>query len=276
MSLHPPVVGIVADFRLLEPHMFHCVGHKYVSAVAQGSNVLPIVLPALADKSEFDAILELVDGLMFTGSPSNVAPRHFNEEVPSEQLGALLDEDRDGTTLPLIRLAIERAIPVLGLCRGFQEINVALGGSLYQEVHKQPGFADHRENEDDELDVQYAPSHPVTFTPGGMLARMTGVSESVVNSLHGQGVNRLAAGLVVEARAPDGLVEAFSVANAASFAFAVQWHPEWRFEVNPVSQAIFRSFGAACLERRERRHKPVADAPTISHRSGANSARTPS
>ncbi len=273
MSMHPPVVGIVADFRLLEPHMFHCVGHKYVSAVAFGSDALPILLPALAAKSDFDAILDLVDGLMFTGSPSNVAPRHFDEEVPSEQLGAMLDEDRDATTLPLIRLAIERAIPVLGLCRGFQEINVALGGSLYQEVHKQPGFADHRENEDDELDMQYAPSHPVSFTPGGKLAQMTGVTESVVNSLHGQGINRLAPGLTVEARAPDGLIEAFSVADAATFAFAVQWHPEWRFEVNPVSQAIFKSFGAACRERRDRRHKVLTDTTTISHRTGANSAR---
>jgi putative glutamine amidotransferase len=273
MSMHPPVVGIVADFRLLEPHMFHCVGHKYVSAVAFGSDALPILLPALAAKSDFDAILDLVDGLMFTGSPSNVAPRHFDEEVPSEQLGAMLDEDRDATTLPLIRLAIERAIPVLGLCRGFQEINVALGGSLYQEVHKQPGFADHRENEDDELDMQYAPSHPVSFAPGGKLAQMTGVTESVVNSLHGQGINRLAPGLTVEARAPDGLIEAFSVADAATFAFAVQWHPEWRFEVNPVSQAIFKSFGAACRERRDRRHKVLTDTTTISHRTGANSAR---
>jgi putative glutamine amidotransferase len=253
--------------------MFHCVGHKYVSAVAFGSDALPILLPALAAKSDFDAILDLVDGLMFTGSPSNVAPRHFDEEVPSEQLGAMLDEDRDATTLPLIRLAIERAIPVLGLCRGFQEINVALGGSLYQEVHKQPGFADHRENEDDELDMQYAPSHPVSFTPGGKLAQMTGVTESVVNSLHGQGINRLAPGLTVEARAPDGLIEAFSVADAATFAFAVQWHPEWRFEVNPVSQAIFKSFGAACRERRDRRHKVLTDTTTISHRTGANSAR---
>jgi putative glutamine amidotransferase len=272
MSMHPPVVGIVADFRLLEPHMFHCVGHKYVSAVAQGSEVLPILLPALAAKSDFDAVLELVDGLMFTGSPSNVAPHHFNEDVPSEQLAALLDEKRDGTTLPLIRLAIERAIPVLGLCRGFQEINVALGGSLYQEVHKVPGLSDHRENEDDELDLQYAPSHPVFFTPGGKLARMTGVTESVVNSLHGQGVNRLADGLVVEARAPDGLVEAFSVANAPALAVAVQWHPEWRFDVNPVSQAIFRSFGAACRERRERRSNAVAETTPISQRSGASSA----
>ena len=273
MSMHPPVVGIVADFRLLEPHMFHCVGHKYVSAVAQGSEVLPILLPALAAASDFDAILDLVDGLMFTGSPSNVAPHHFKQQVPSEQLAAMLDEDRDGTTLPLIRLAVERAIPILGLCRGFQEINVALGGSLYQEVHKEAGFFDHRENEDDELDAQYAPSHAVSFTPGGKLALMTGVTDSEVNSLHGQGINRLAAGLVVEARAPDGLVEAFSVADSAAFAFAVQWHPEWRFEVNPVSQAIFKAFGAACRDRREQRSRPVADATPISHRSGARSAR---
>jgi putative glutamine amidotransferase len=252
MDSQAPVVGIVADFRILNRHPFHCVGNKYVQAIAEGSHVLPVILPALADRSDFKAILGLVDGFLFTGSPSNVAPRHYGEELP-DHLVEMIDEVRDATSLPLIRMAIDAGVPVLGLCRGFQEINVALGGSLHQEVHNVPGFLDHRENEDDELEQQYAPSHPVQFTPGGFLSKLTGLNTAEVNSLHGQGVDRLAAGLQVEARAPDGLVEAFTVEGADTFALALQWHPEWRFEVNPVSQAIFRAFGEACRDRRRRR-----------------------
>jgi len=268
--MHPPVVGIVADFRLLNRHPFHCIGNKYVQAVAEGSSALPVLLPALAERSDFEAILALVDGLMFTGSPSNVAPEHYGSTLAAEHLAGDLDHQRDATTLPLIRMAIERGVPLLGLCRGMQEINVALGGSLHQEVHHVTGFLDHRENDEAELEVQYAPSHPVAFTAGGLLARITGVAGAEVNSLHGQGVDRLAAGLVLEAVAPDGLVEAFSVEGARAFAMAVQWHPEWRFEVNPVSQSIFRAFGVACRERRElKAHAGLAQTPLQSHRAGA-------
>jgi putative glutamine amidotransferase len=255
MDSQAPVVGIVADYRMLNRHPFHCVGNKYIQAVAEGSHLLPVILPALAARSDFDAILSLVDGLLFTGSPSNVAPRHYGEELP-DHLVELIDEDRDATSLPLIRRAIDAGIPILGLCRGFQEINVALGGSLHQEVHKVPGFLDHREDEDDELEQQYAPSHIVNFTSGGLLSKLTGTEVSEVNSLHGQGVDRLAPGLIVEAKAPDGLVEAFTVERARAFALALQWHPEWRFEVNPVSQAIFAAFGEACGAYRANKARP--------------------
>jgi putative glutamine amidotransferase len=264
MSVHPPVVGLVADFRLLPPHLFHVVGNKYVVAAASAAKTLPLIIPALAESSDFEAILALVDGLLFTGSPSNVAPDIYGSTLPGEHLADQLDHERDATTLPLIREAIKRGIPVLGLCRGFQEINVAMGGTLHQEVHEVPGFFDHRENEDDELDKQYAPSHPVTFTGGGLLAALTGLSDTLVNSLHGQGVDRLAPGLSVEAIAPDGLVEAFRVTDAKGFALAVQWHPEWRFEVNPVSIAIFEAFGDACrsFKAQKARAQAVIDPPT--------------
>jgi putative glutamine amidotransferase len=271
MNTYPPVVGIVADFRVLNRHPFHCIGNKYVQAVAEGSAALPILLPALAAKTDFDAILELVDGLLFTGSPSNVAPDQYGTTLAADHLADDLDQERDATTLPLIRLAIARGIPVLGLCRGMQEINVALGGTLHQQVHHVVGLLDHREPDDAELEVQYAPSHPVHFTSGGKLAAMTGLAGAEVNSLHGQGVDQLAPGLSVEARAPDGLVEAFSVDAALSFALAVQWHPEWRFEINPVSQSIFRAFGASCRERREDKARAsFAETPLQSHRAGAS------
>lgn len=253
MKTRLPLVGIVADFRILSRHPFHCVGNKYVEAVAFGAQTLPVLLPALAERTDYDAVLDLVDGLLFTGSPSNVAPERYGSEIASAELAETMDHARDATTLPLIRRALEWGVPVLGLCRGFQEINVALGGTLHQEVHEVDGLNDHRENEEADLEEQYGPSHPVAFTAGGLLERLTGTHQAVVNSLHGQGVARLAPGLAVEARAPDGLVEAFRPEKAPGFMLAVQWHPEWRYQENPVSVAIFSAFGEACRARQRAR-----------------------
>ncbi len=239
--------------RLLGRHPFHCVGNKYVEAVAIGADTTPVLLPALAGRFNLEAALHLVDGLLFTGSPSNVAPSHYGAELSGEHLADFLDPARDDTTLPLIRAAVAREIPILGLCRGCQEINVACGGTLHQEVHFVPGFNDHREDESAPLDEQYAASHMVHFEKGGLLERLAGRSEAMVNSLHGQGVDRLAPGMIVEARAPDGLIEAFRIEGARTFALAVQWHPEWRFDSNPLSIAIFREFGEACRQRQARR-----------------------
>jgi putative glutamine amidotransferase len=146
-------------------------------------------------------------------------------------------------------MAVARGLPVLGVCRGFQEINVALGGTLHQAVHDVPGFYDHRENSSVSLDEQYGPVHGVEFTPGGLLHTLTGMQGARVNSLHGQGVERLAPGLAVEARAPDGLIEAFRLERTEAFLLGVQWHPEWSFRNDPLSIAIFRAFGAACRAR---------------------------
>jgi putative glutamine amidotransferase len=253
MSDFPPVVGLVADLRLLSQHPFHCVGNKYVEAVGIGANTIPVILPALADRFNLEAALELVDGLLFTGSPSNVAPEHYGATLSGAHLADFLDPARDATTLPLLRAAVAKGIPVLGLCRGCQEINVAFGGTLHQEVHVVPGLTDHREDEDAPLEDQYAASHVVQFAPGGMLERLAKAGQARVNSLHGQGVDRLAPGMIVEATAPDGLIEAFRIGSAASFALAVQWHPEWRFESNPLSVAIFTEFGNACREHQARR-----------------------
>jgi len=179
-----------------------------------------------------------------------VHPRHFGETVHDAALP--LDPERDRWTLPLIRCALDLGVPLLGICRGFQEVNVALGGSLHQAVHEQPGHRDHRDAPDAALDVAYGPAHPVEVASGGLLARITGRTHFDVNSLHGQGVHRLATGLRVEARAPDGLVEAFSVPASGAFALCVQWHPEWQPDANPVSKALFEAFGAACERHRDR------------------------
>ena len=152
------------------------------------------------------------------------------------------------TSLPLIDKALARGTPVFAICRGFQELNVALGGTLHQRVHEVPGYHSHKENPADPLDKQYAPSHPVSLMDGGLLRKLAGAPTVMVNSLHSQAVARLARGVTVEAVADDGLVEAFQVDGAKSFALAVQWHPEWKVTQNNFSKAIFEAFGDACRD----------------------------
>ncbi len=241
-----PIIGVPADRRMVDPHPFHMVGEKYLHALVEGSNGLPLIIPALGDSLESDDILASVDGLLFTGSPSNVEPHHYAGE-PSEP-GTLHDPNRDALTLPLAKRAIEKGVPVLALCRGHQELNVVLGGTLHQEVHEVPGLANHREDPDDPLDVQYGPSHTVNLVEGGILHGLAGTTTVMVNSLHSQGVAKLANGVSVEAVSDDGLIEAFNVDSVPGFALSIQWHPEWQFAQNEFSVAIFRTFGDACRQ----------------------------
>jgi len=241
-----PRVGLPTDHKQIGAHPFLAVGEKYVRAVVDGAGCLPLLVPTLDPVLPLRQLLDGLDGLLLTGAVSNIEPHHYSDESSYE--GNLLDPRRDATNLPLIPLAIEMGVPLLAICRGFQEVNVAFGGSLYQKVHEQPGFMDHRENKDDPLDVQYGPAHDVALVPGGLLATLVGDTQVTVNSLHGQGVRRLGEGLVVEAQAPDGLIEAFRH-DGPAFMLAVQWHPEWKVTENPFYLAIFRAFGDACRAR---------------------------
>jgi putative glutamine amidotransferase len=225
----------------------HAAQNKYVNAVVLGARCMPLILPALAELTDMEAVLHVADGIMLTGSASNVQADLYGQPIRNPALP--LDIARDATTLPLIRAAVKRGIPLLGICRGFQEINVALGGTLHQAVQELPGMMDHRDREDDSLEVQYGPAHPIRITPGGKFAEMLGHPEEImVNSLHGQGIDQLAPGLTVEAVAHDGLVEAYTVGSAHGFTLAVQWHPEWRITENPDSMKMFLAFGNACRE----------------------------
>ena len=246
-----PVVGITACRSDLEGRIHHIVQEKYVTATSAAAGALPLLVPAIGRTIANDDLLDSIDGLLLTGSPSNVLPRHYAE--PPSRPGTLHDPHRDETTLPLVHRCIERAIPLLAVCRGFQEVNVAFGGTLHQHVHELPGMLDHRRPEVPDIDGQYAPAHPVAPAVGGMLHRLVRRREFEVNSLHSQGVARLGDGLVVEARSPDGLIEAMSVEGCASFALAIQWHPEWNALKDPVSRAIFAAFGAACREHARQR-----------------------
>jgi putative glutamine amidotransferase len=246
MAAVRPLIGIPADRRMLGLHPFHAVGDKYARAVLEAAGGLPLLIPALAEELGMDELLGRLDGLMFTGSPSNVEPHHYSG--PPSDPGTLHDPARDATTLPLIRKAVAAGVPVLGICRGFQEMNVAFGGTLHQKVHELAGRLDHREDLNDELDVQYGPAHEVTLEPGGVLRGLAEQDRVAVNSLHSQGIDRLGDGLLVEATAPDGLIEAFRVQHARNFALAVQWHPEWKVMSNSFSRALFAAFGSAARD----------------------------
>jgi putative glutamine amidotransferase len=241
-----PVIGVPADRRIIDPHPFHMVGEKYLQALIDGAGAVPFIIPVLAEHLDWHDVIREIDGLFLTGSPSNVEPRHYGGE-PSTP-GTWHDPHRDAATLPLARKALEIGMPLLAVCRGFQELNVVLGGTLHQKVHEVPGYKRHKENPEDPVEVQYAPAHDVTLVEGGLLHALAGAVSMKVNSLHSQGVARLAEGVTVEAVADDGLIEAFRVDSAPGFALAVQWHPEWQVTRNSFSMAIFEAFGSACRE----------------------------
>ena len=255
MTKPPSLVWLPADHRLLgrdgNTMPFLVLGDKYARAVKLNARAQPVMFP-LADAGDIEVLLSLVDGVMLTGSPSNVHPSHFGAAVTDTALP--LDADRDALTLALVKACIANAVPLLGICRGFQEINVALGGSLHQQVHAIHGMQDHRESPDGPYEAQYAPSHPIRFVPGSILATWVDTKTAHVNSVHGQGIDRLAQGLHALAHAEDGLVEAFEVKHAKAFALAVQWHPEWKTSDDPFYSAIFKAFGDACDVRRNQRH----------------------
>ncbi len=233
---------------MIGPQAYHLVGEKYLIAALDAAGAIPVIVPAIGRELNMDGLFDSLHGLLFMGSPSNVEPHRYQGEPSSE--GTLHDPHRDETTLPLIPRAVAAGVPVLGICRGFQEFNVAFGGTLWQKLQEVPGFLDHREQPELPLEMQYAPAHEISLTPGGLLQRLAGGAGSVrVNSLHSQGVRELGKGLSVEARASDGVIEAFRVSAARQFALAVQWHPEWQVMNNEFSKALFAEFGAACRER---------------------------
>ena len=245
-----PLIGIPVCVREQDGHPFHMVGEKYITGVGLGAGGLPLLIPALGDAFDHRDLVRRLDGLLVTGSPSNVAVDLYGG--PPDRADSPQDPKRDATTLPLIRAAVEDGLPLFCICRGIQELNVAFGGTLHTRVHEQPDTFDHRAPAGD-VDFRYGPRHPVDLVPDGEIARLVGSRQIEVNSLHWQAIDRLGDGLVVEGRAPDGVVEAVRVRDARSFALGVQWHPEWKVLQNPVSVALFRAFGDAARRRAEQR-----------------------
>jgi len=262
-----PLIGISSCVRLVEDRPYHTVGQKYIAGLMEGCSALPVMIPAfglpadgIAGGLDLPGLVGRLDGLMLTGSPSNVEPHHYGG--PAAYEGCKADPARDATTLPLIREALRQGLPLFAICRGLQELNVALGGTLHQKLWEVQGREDHRMLKDVSEDERYAPRHTIACAPDGLLAGMAqrlGLDpESVpVNTLHGQAVDRLADGLTLEAVAPDGTIEAARVTAAPaigldrvdSFALAVQWHPEWKVRDYPFYAALFEAFGVAAQAR---------------------------
>lgn len=250
VSKKTAVIGVTACLRNHEGWDWHSVQEKYVRAVTDAMGLEAVILPSLAPKN-LPALIERLDGILFTGSPSNVLPSYY--QGPASREGVLHDPARDALTMPLIPMAVESAVPIFGICRGFQEINVAMGGTLFQHLEEQPGRFDHRAPKDKSHEEQYAPAHKVRLMGNGWLRGLIGRDEIMVNSLHGQGIDQLAPRLIKEAEAEDGTVEAVRIADSPAFAFAVQWHPEWKAQENHESMRLFSAFKEAALARASKR-----------------------
>lgn len=238
-----PLVGLPADTYEKDGFLFHSLGDKYVRALTDVADVEPVMIPSLIDVSNIDGLLNHFDGLLMTGAVSNVHPPHYGETPTADH--EPYDHNRDAITLKLIKAVIARGIPLFCICRGFQELNVVMGGTLETELQRGEGRLDHRAAKSPDVNVRYAPSHAVAITKGGLLEHMLGKRETMVNSIHRQGVKKLGDGLNVEATAPDGIIEAVSVKGARAFAFGTQWHPEYNAAKNPDSVKLFDAFGDA-------------------------------
>lgn len=261
-ELMVPHVLLSVDVIERDQDQFHVAGEKYIYGVAKAANCLPLLLPTVvvsqkSDKPDeiipddhLESLLDEFDGLVLSGSDSNICPSLYGQDKKDQP--QTFDSQRDSTVMKLIRMAIKNGVPTLGVCRGLQEINVALGGTLHQAVQEVPGHIDHRYRKDEPEEVQYGPRHGVELTPGGILSGLSDNNSIRVNSLHTQGIDQLADGLFVEAVAEDGLVEAVSLKDHP-FMLATQFHPEWHFWENPFSEAILAEFGKACMERRKKR-----------------------
>ncbi|WP_280823223.1 gamma-glutamyl-gamma-aminobutyrate hydrolase family protein [Pseudaminobacter soli (ex Li et al. 2025)] len=241
--MHQPLVAVSTDVRQFENYTWHAAPFQYLEAAIVGAGVTPVLVPNFGDRIDLDRVLDSVDGVMLTGSKSNVHPPLYGEEAT--EANGPYDLDRDATTLPLIRKAIERGVPLLAICRGIQEMNVALGGSLATEIQDREGALDHRAPVSDKQDERFAIRQKISIKPGSCLAGVFGAGEVMVNSVHRQGVDRLGGRLQVEAVAEDGTVEAVSVKDSHAFAVGVQWHPEYWVKSDSASERIFKAFGDA-------------------------------
>ena len=249
-----PIIAVTSDVRESDGYRWHAALETYLVALT-GIGATPLVLPSLGEALDLEGLLARIDGVLLTGSRSNVHPDRYGEE-PGERYEPY-DMPRDATTLRLIPLALERGVPLFALCRGLQELNVALGGTLVTEAQERPGSLDHRAPPDLTIDERFGLAHDVTFEDDSRLAKLLGAGCIRVNSLHRQAIDQLAPGLIVEARAPDGTIEAVRVADAHTFAFGVQWHPEYWASRDAPSGALFRAFGEAARERAARASESV-------------------
>lgn len=239
-----PVVGIISNSALInDTWPAHIGGVTNSQAVAEVAGCMPLIIPADPRFVSVTDLLDTCDGFLLTGGRPNVHPSEYGEdETPAH---GTFERERDAVTLPLIRACVERGQPFLGVCRGFQEVNVAMGGSLYPEIRDLPGRMNHRMPPDGTIEEKFALRHAVRFTPGGVFHRLMGAEEVMTNTLHGQGIKKPGARIVIDGTAPDSTPEALYIKDAPGFTLSVQWHPEWNAANDPVSRPLFTAFGKA-------------------------------
>ncbi len=254
------VIAIPADTRQLDGYVWHASPVQYAAAALAAADVVPLIVPAFGARDDepeiVDTVLDRVDGVLISGARSNVEPHRYG--APPDADNGPYDPDRDATSLALIRRSIDRAIPLFAICRGIQELNVALGGSLAAEIQNEAGNLDHRSPQSDDPDTRFAARHAVHIEPDGRLAAILDGQSVMVNSLHRQAIGRIAPGLDIEARAEDGVIEAVSVAQATAFALGVQWHPEYWATSDDNSRRLFEAFGDAARAHARSRGKRAA------------------
>lgn len=242
-----PVIGIIGNSYLInDEYPAHAAGTMNAQALAEVSGCQPLIVPSHPGLVCIDPLLDICDGFVFPGARANVHPEEYGEqETPAH---GTFDRDRDRLTLPLIRACVARGQPILGICRGFQEVNVAMGGTLFPEIRDLPGRDNHRMPPDGSLEEKFALRHTVTFRPGGVFHKLMGAPSVMTNTLHGQGIKHAGPRVIVDGHAPDGTPEAIYIADAPGFTLSVQWHPEWNADADPVSRPLFTAFGDACRD----------------------------
>ena len=239
------IVGIISNAYLInDQYPAHANGAMNTNAVAKVADCMALCFPADPAVSPLDELLETFDGFLLTGGRPNVHPEEYGEAATAAH-GAF-DRDRDRVALPLIRAAVDRGQPVLGLCRGFQEMAVAMGSTLHPEIRDLPGRINHRMPPDGTIEEKFALRHDVRLASDGPFARIFGTDVVTTNTLHGQGISRAGPRVRIEGWAPDDTPEAIAIDGAPGFALAVQWHPEWNAAGDPASRPLFRAFGDAC------------------------------
>ncbi|MGB6187091.1 gamma-glutamyl-gamma-aminobutyrate hydrolase family protein [Aeromonas molluscorum] len=245
-STRKPLVLMTMGSQERNGHDYQVMTHKYIKPLVEIGGCTPLLVPTCCGTEDLDSYLDLVDGVYLSGAGSNIDPALYGQ--PNLTPDKAQDRERDLFDIALVRAAIDKGLPILGICRGMQEINVALGGDIHQKVYCEPGFEDHREDPQTPPEVQYGESHMVELVEDSWFAELMGAKKIPVNSLHGQAIKRLGKGLAPLAYAEDGLVEAIHAPELPQFTLAVQWHPEWRAKDNPHSVKIFTAFGEACRQ----------------------------
>ena len=239
-----PIIGIIGNHHLInDQYEIHGGALMNSEAIASVSDCLPLIIPSDPQFVKTEELLDACDGFLFTGGRANVHPEKYGE--PETEAHGAFDPARDAVALPLIRACVERGQPFFGVCRGFQEVNVAMGGSLYPEIRDLPGRMNHRMPPDGTVEEKFALRHRVSFTENGPFHRLFGATEVMTNTLHGQGIKQAGAGVVIDGLAPDGTPEAIYIKDAPGFTLSVQWHPEYRAGQDPVSRPLFAAFGLA-------------------------------